>query len=94
MNDYFSVKGISYYQDNLEGINAHSELSMCLEPDNEYDNQAIAIFHDNKKIGYVPKEEKYKELALNNIDKKLKIYDIGNVKNTNIIYIKVKINHN
>ena len=63
----FLIAGISFYQDNCEGINYDIELSMVPEPNNEYDNTAISILFNDKIIGYVPKEPEYYKKLCNEI---------------------------
>lgn len=71
----FLVAGISYYKDNCLDIAYESELTMELEPDNEYDKSAISINHNNNKIGYVPNSQ-IKELCKENLKEPLKIINI------------------
>ena len=71
----FLVAGISYYKDNCLDITYESELTMELEPDNEYDKSAISINHNNNKIGYVPNSQ-IKELCKENLKEPLNIINI------------------
>ena len=77
----FTISGISFYQSKLEDITYDSELTMELDPDNEYDKDAIKILYNNELIGYVPKnEENIKNIYKINIDDKLKILIISPVE--------------
>ena len=78
----FTISGISFYQSKLEDITYDSELTMELDPDNEYDKEdAIKILYNNELIGYVPKnEENIKNICKINIDDKLKILIISPVE--------------
>ena len=77
----FLIAGISFYQENCEGIDTDVELSMVPEPENEYDKTAISIMNNDKLIGYVPmKPEYYKNLCNENISEPLKIINIKKIK--------------
>ena len=77
----FLIAGISFYQENCEGIDTDVELSMVPEPENEYDKKAISIMNNDKLIGYVPmKPEYYKNLCNENISEPLKIINIKKIK--------------
>tara|TARA_Y100000996_G_scaffold345881_1_gene283895 strand:- start:6628 stop:6909 length:282 start_codon:yes stop_codon:yes gene_type:complete len=90
----FPIRGISFNQDNLEGINETSKFTMQLEPTNLYDNRAIMILYDGKKIGYVPKEDKFKLMCFKHLNNNLEVAAMGKVPGKNIIYINVKISQN
>ena len=66
------VSGISFYKDNCLDITYETELTMELEPNNEYDKSATSIKNNNKKIGYVSNCQ-IKELCKENIKVPLKI---------------------
>ena len=71
----FLISGISFYKDNCLDITYETDLTMELEPDNEYDKSAISIKNNKKKIGYVPNSQ-IKELCKENITESLKIINI------------------
>lgn len=51
----FYLRGWRHHNDDWEYLKVDDELSLILEPENEYDNDAVAIYKNNeKKIGYVP----------------------------------------
>ncbi|WP_225971531.1 HIRAN domain-containing protein [Fusobacterium pseudoperiodonticum] len=55
----FHVAGFAYY-DGLDVINELSlgqAVTLVVETDNPYDNEAVAIYYKDKKLGYVPKEK-------------------------------------
>ena len=80
-DESFLIAGISFFQENLHGIEHVTELYMELEPDNEYDSSAISIKIGDKVIGYVPtKPEKYKILCNEHITEPLKIINIKKIK--------------
>ena len=88
----FKISGISFYQSKLQNINYDSELFMELEPDNNYDTDAIKILFNSETIGYVPKDSYIKNICKNNIDSILKIIIISPIENHNkekIIGIRV-----
>ena len=77
----FLIAGISFNQGNCEGIDYGVELTIKLEPDNEYDSSAISILNNEKLIGYVPaKPDKYKKLCNEHITEPLKIINIKKIK--------------
>ena len=78
----FLIAGISFNQGNREEINYDVDLTMKLEPDNEYDSSAISIMYNEKLIGYVPKTDtdKYKKLCNENITEPLKIINIKKIE--------------
>ena len=92
----FLIAGISFYQDNVEGIGYDSLLSMIREPENKYDSTAIRIEWDGKRLGYVPaKEGNYKELCGKYIDEKLRVINIkGAGKNIGVRVIPEKFYNN
>ena len=53
----FLISAISFYQNELDGISLDTELKTLPEK-NEYDDTAICIMFNDKKIGYVPKQFK------------------------------------
>jgi hypothetical protein len=56
MQDF--VRGFKYYQGPklLKELEAGAILQLVREPKNKYDEFAIALHYDNKKIGFVPME--------------------------------------
>lgn len=52
------IRGFSYYDGPkiIDEINTTGMVQLVREPDNEYDNRAIAIYFEGKKIGYLPRE--------------------------------------
>ena len=74
----FLISGISFYKNNCLDITYETELTMELEPDNEFDKSAISIKNNNKKIGYVPNSQ-IKELCKKNITEPLKIINIKHI---------------
>jgi hypothetical protein len=53
------VKGFRFYDgpNLLNKMHENDMLELVREPDNEYDNCAIALYFDKTKIGYLPKED-------------------------------------
>lgn len=62
----FFVRGFQYYEgpDIIRQINREGLVDLVREPDNLYDENAIAIYFEGHKIGYVPRET---NLVLSNI---------------------------
>lgn len=51
----FYLRGWRYYNNNTEHLKANDELFVVMESENKYDDDAVAIYKNNKKkIGYVP----------------------------------------
>jgi hypothetical protein len=80
-DESFTIAGISHYTENCKSITYNSVLFMKEEHDNPWDNSAIAIYSNDKQIGYVPNNAKTKEICYNNLDSKLVIINIKNIKN-------------
>ena len=55
----FFVRGFQYYEGPrlLREINHSGLLDLQREPDNKYDKNAIALYFEGQKIGFVPREE-------------------------------------
>jgi len=67
-DDYaYEITGESFYRDNLMAIirqnNAFQkgelmlDAILVLEPENEFDPTAVAVFIDGKKVGHIPKDD-------------------------------------
>jgi hypothetical protein len=55
----FNLAGFTYY-DGIEvfsNLKIGSPLTLKAEPENKYDPSAVAIWYDDKKLGFVPREE-------------------------------------
>ena len=58
MNSF--VAGIKYrenYEEMLSKLEEGMELQIKPEPDNEYDPDALAVYHDEDHLGYIPKKD-------------------------------------
>ncbi len=55
---HFFVRGFQYYEGPkmIDKINRDGLVDLVREPDNPYDENAIAIYFEDKKIGFVPAE--------------------------------------
>ena len=42
-------------QERLASLNSNEELKLIEEPENPFDSNAIAVYHKDKRIGYLPK---------------------------------------
>jgi len=53
------VRGFVYYKgiELLPSISSSDPLQLVREPDNKYDKYAIAVYHKQEKIGYLPREK-------------------------------------
>ena len=72
----FTIKGISNYKENCEGIVKDSTITMKIDSDNIYDSSAIAIYFNDNIIGYVPNDNNIKKMCKENINDNLKIINI------------------
>ena len=83
----FHIAGFAYY-DGLDVINELSlgqSVTLMVESDNPYDNEAVVIYYKDKKIGYVPKEK-------NSFLSTLLYYGYGDIFEARIQYVNMK-NH-
>ena len=55
----FHIAGFTYYDgvDVFEKLKIGKELLLKAEPENRYDPEAVAIYYQDKKIGFVPRSE-------------------------------------
>lgn len=55
----FFVRGFQYYEGPkiLNQINHLGLLNLIREPENKFDRKAMALYFEDKKIGYVPRED-------------------------------------
>ena len=54
------VRGVRYRDlppDYLEALATPSPLDLVREPDNRHDRKAIAVYHEARKLGYLPRED-------------------------------------
>lgn len=51
-NELFTITGMNFYKNNVT-LTSGKPLRLVKEPDNEFDKDAIAVYADNEKIGYV-----------------------------------------
>ena len=79
-DESFTIAGISHYTENCKSIAYNSVLIMKEEIDNPWDNSAIAIYSNDKQIGYVPNNTKTKKMCYDNINNKLVIINIKKMK--------------
>ncbi len=54
----FNVAGMRYWDGALvlSKLEPGEKLQLILEPHNSHDSDAVAIYFNNKKIGYIPQE--------------------------------------
>ena len=58
MNSF--VAGIKFrenYEEMLSKLEEGMELQIKAEPDNEFDPDALAVYHDEDHLGYIPKKD-------------------------------------
>lgn len=83
----FTISGISFYQENCKNINYNAKLKMLHEEDNRFVSNAIAIYKNNTKIGYVPNNQQLKKLCNKHINEPLFVINIKTIKNITGIHI-------
>ena len=51
----FYLRGWRHYNNSIDHLKSNDVLSLAMEPENQFDKDAVAIYKNNeKKIGYVP----------------------------------------
>lgn len=55
----FSIAGFTYYEGALafEHLKIGTKLRLELDEANKYDPRAVAIYFENKKLGFIPRSE-------------------------------------
>lgn len=55
------VRGFTYYEGPklIKELNADQQLELVREPENEHDGKAIALYYNQQKIGFIPRENNY-----------------------------------
>jgi hypothetical protein len=55
----FHIAGFTYYNgiEVFEQMKIGSKLTLQAEPENQFDPNAVAIYYQNEKLGFVPKGE-------------------------------------
>lgn len=78
----FHIAGFAYYDglDVIEELTLGKSVQLVCEPDNPYDPEAVAIYYEDKKIGYVPKDK-------NDLLSKLLYFGHANIFEARIQYI-------
>ncbi|GAA4058056.1 HIRAN domain-containing protein [Amphibacillus indicireducens] len=78
----FHIAGFAYYDglDVIEELTLGKHVELVPESDNPYDPEAVVIFYDGKKIGYVPKDK-------NALLSKLLYFGHANIFDARIQYI-------
>lgn len=58
---HFNIAGTSYWEavDVFMDLKIGSQLELKAEPENKYDPEAVAIYYEQKKLGYIPKKMNY-----------------------------------
>lgn len=56
---HFNMAGFTYYDgiEVFQELKVGTTLTLAAEPDNQHDPYAVALFYNNKKLGYIPREE-------------------------------------
>ncbi len=53
------IRGFQYYDGPklMKNFKEHANLQLVREPKNQYDTSAIALYYQDKKIGFIPSED-------------------------------------
>ena len=78
----FSIAGFSYYEGAIafSELKIGTELTLTLEPENKYDNNAVALYFQDLKLGFMPRDEnriiaKLLKLGFNNFEARVQKLD-------------------
>lgn len=52
----FAISGVQYYDFAKANLEVGDKLTLIAEPTNKYDRNAIAVYKNSWKIGFVPKD--------------------------------------
>ena len=75
----------------LRHIQAGSSLQLIREPSNRYDRQAVAVYHNNHKIGYIPRRKGWVSASLDEGDEHdVKVFEVD-VDEGDILGIYIQI---
>lgn len=85
----FLISGISFYQNTAFRVNNDYILDLIPEPENKFDNNAISINYENEKVGYVPKDYKYRDKLFEQNNKQVKVINKKLVTDNNTVGIRV-----
>lgn len=78
----FHVAGFAYYDglDVIDELTLGKPVSLFAEPDNPYDPEAVVIFYQDKKLGYIPKDK-------NSLFSKLLFFGHGDIFESKIQFV-------
>lgn len=85
------IAGISKYEFDLSTLNVGDELTFTLERDNPYDNNAVYVSHNGKKIGYIKKGHNTVFNRKNNKGIRVTVWSITNLPGFEKLYARVDI---
>lgn len=56
---HFNIAGFTFYDGPIafKALEIGTQLKLVYEPDNKYDAKAVAIFFEDLKLGYIPRNE-------------------------------------
>ncbi len=86
------IAGYAYYQGEKVIDQLHPDLKLELkrEPENPYDNKAIAIYFKNQKLGFIPRVNN--KVIANIMDQKMPVFaKILKINPGNDVWDKVKV---
>ena len=64
----FHIAGFTYYDgvDVFNELKIGTQLTLAAEPENKHDNYAVAVYYENHRLGYIPRDKnKYISKFLN-----------------------------
>ena len=86
------IAGYAYYQGErvIDQLKPDLKLDLKREPDNPYDNKAIAIYFENHKFGFIPRVNN--KVIANIMDQKMPVFaKILKINPGNEVWDKVKV---
>jgi len=88
-----NIAGLQYYKgiENINNFKINDEVQLIREPNNKYDRNAIAIYWNKLKIGFIPRS---KNLIIKNlIDGGQNLYScINQINKEESVWEKIEIN--
>ena len=86
------IAGYAYYQGEklIDQLKPDLKLDLKREPENPYDNKAIAIYFKNHKLGFIPRVNN--KVIANIMDQEINVFaKILNINPGNDVWDKVKV---
>jgi hypothetical protein len=91
--DSFNIAGFSYCDRNdiVEELRTGFELKLITEPNNTHDEYAVAIYYDEHKLGYIPRNKNKNIRKFINLGHDIFDAKIGEIKETDNLEEKINV---